>query len=79
MNYIVIKMCFLRDTMTAKEHPAELPDPSKNVYVTFVLPMGKALFGACVLRTEGVLPELSVAVGSVHVARAELAPVEEET
>ena len=70
---------FLRDTVTSKEHAAELPDLSENVYVTTVVPMKKALFGVCVLRTNGVLPELSVAVGSVQETKAGLAPVGEET
>ena len=46
------------------------------MYVTIVVPTGKSLFGACVLRTVGVLPELSVAVGSVQTTKAELTPAE---
>ena len=65
--------------MTSNEHTAELPDLSENVYVTTVVPMKNILFGTRVLWTVGVLPELSVAVGSVQETKAGLAPGEAET
>ena len=46
---------------------AVFPDESTNVYVTVVVPTGKSEPGACDLDCRDTLPELSVAVGSVHV------------
>ena len=47
-----------------------LPDPSTNTYVTEVGPTTKNCPGARVLDCRLTTPELSVAVGSVHVTIA---------
>ena len=54
---------------------ALLPDPSVKVYVTWVVPTLKKVPGACVLPVKETTPELSVAVGSVHVTVAPVTPV----
>ena len=54
-------------TVTVNRQVAWLPLASWNVYVTWVVPRGKLLNGACDLSTVGLSPELSVAVGSGHV------------
>ena len=67
----------LRVTVTSKEQTAVFPDPSVNVYVTVIIvPTTKGEFGARVLVTAGVIPELSVARGSVHETEAKSAPLE---
>ena len=54
---------------------ALLPEPSVKVYVTAVVPTGKKVPGAWVLDEAGVAPELSVAVGSVHVTVVPVTPL----
>ena len=54
---------------------ALLPDPSVKVYVTAVVPTGKNAPGAWVLEVSETIPELSVAVGSVHVTVVPPTPV----
>ena len=49
-----------------------LPAPSVNLYVTVVLPIGNDEPGGWDLLLIGGTPELSIAVGSSHVAVAKL-------
>ena len=51
-----------------------MPDPSKNLYVTNVVPTGKDDPGAWDLLRVGATTESSVAVGSVQIAVAKLLP-----
>ena len=61
--------------MTLKVQVALLPDPSVKVYVTGVVPTLKKDPGWWVLPVRETTPELSVAVGSVHVTVAPVLPV----
>ena len=65
--------------MTLNEQTAEFPEPSVKVYETVVVPTPKASPGELVLVTVGATPELSVAVGEVHVTEAPVDPVATET
>ena len=62
-------------TVTVKVQEAELPASSEKVYVTTVLPTAKNEPGAWLLSVKVVVPELSVAVGSVQVTVVPPTPV----
>ncbi len=62
-------------TKTLKTQLALLPDPSLKVYVTSVLPTVKKFPGEWVLPVKVTMPELSVAVGSVHVTVVPATPL----
>ena len=66
-------LLWLSITLTLKVMLALFPDGSVNVYVTGVVPMGKKDPGALVLWVNEAVPELSVAVGSIHETWATLA------
>ena len=61
-------------TLTLNVQEALLPDPSVKVYVTWVVPTLKKVPGAWVLPVRETTPELSVAVGSVHVTVVPVLP-----
>lgn len=65
--------------MTVKLHTAWLPAPSSNVYVTLCVPMAKVTGDPLpnpptllVTVTEGLAPELSLAVGAVQLTAGAL-------
>jgi len=74
MQAIVGGVVSTATTLTLNVQVALLPDPSVKVYVTWVVPTLKNVPGKCVLDTDGVAPELSVAVGSVHVTVVPVLP-----
>ena len=64
----------LPDTVTVNVHVTWLPERALNVYVTVVTPRLKLEPDEAVDWRLTVDPELSVAVGSIQVAMAPLAP-----
>ena len=56
------------------EQAAEFDAPSVKIYVTVVIPTGNLSPGSCVPTCVGGIPELSVAVGSIHVTIREVVP-----
>ena len=60
--------------MITNEHSATLPASSMNKYMTFVDPIGNRSPDLCVCINVGGMPELSVAVGSVHVTTVDGVP-----
>ena len=75
MAFFFFFLIHLRSTtLTLKVQVALLPDPSVKVYVTWVVPTLKKVPGAWVLPVKETTPELSVAVGSVHVTVVPVLP-----
>jgi hypothetical protein len=61
-------------TVTMKEHVVVLPKASVALYATVVSPIGNTAPELCVLITKGV-PQLSVAVGGVHVTMTDVSDI----
>ena len=61
-------------TSMVNEQAAEFAAPSVKMYVTVVTPIENLSPGWCVRTSVGCEPELSVAVGSIHVAIREVVP-----
>ena len=55
-------------------HCAEFPAESVKVYVTGVEPTGKLAPGWWVVDSDSTPPELSIAVGGIQVATADVVP-----